>query len=582
MVITQAGQALYAKVQTGATLTFTRMQIGSGQLSTTLTSALTQGTSYSAISVAALPRAVGNGDTITIGVGATSQNVIVSSAAPAGSTSISVVTFTANASYAIGTIVTDITDAASLSALIAPIGYFNINSEVTTGSTANIRGIFQNTNLTASTYTCEVGLFAEDPTAGEILYAYTNAGTLGDTFPPYSSGPFSRQFQISVAIGNASNVTANVPDMTYVPMTEVGSANGVASLDASGQVPASQLGNVPPVTATSIETALGFTPVANTPSAIESALGFTPLSTTGTAANSNQLGGQPASNYLRTDAAAPNPQTVANLVTFNGGFGGTGEIIQSTQTLTDQYLGGFVEFCGSSATTITLPNPTVNATGKTISFWNNSGYTLTLSTPSGAIYGPGGSSESTMTVPKGQLMTLISDGYNWVVLTGSTRNIFDDGSGNMTVAGTITSSSGQLGSASGTWTPASGSLNVAAGTVINVAAVPSGAIMASVQDTTGTSGSAYGGCTIFMTPSGAAGFSQRASSVSVTAWWANGVSSTSGTLFGSSVFFPTLLNDGSYSTAGYFQINNGYLQFVATQAASTNTGPKSTIRWAVA
>ncbi|MCL6442085.1 MAG: hypothetical protein K6T83_01240 [Alicyclobacillus sp.] len=183
MVITNQGAALYGKVQAGATLTFTRMQIGSGQLA--------QGQ-----------------------------------------------------------------DPTTLTALISPIDWITINSITQTSGTANIRGIYENTNLTQSTYTCEIGLFAQDPDVGEILYAYANAGAQGDTFPPYADGPFSRQFQINAAVGNATNVTANIPANTYVPTSAVGTANGVAPLGADGQVPASYLGHatVGPATSNALGT----------------------------------------------------------------------------------------------------------------------------------------------------------------------------------------------------------------------------------------------------------------------------------------------------------------------------------------
>jgi hypothetical protein len=165
--LTTNGQALYAKAQTGTTLTFTRMQIGGGQL--------------------------------------------------AGQ------------------------DETTLTALISPIAYFNINSELANGSTAIIRGIFENTNLTQSTYVCEIGLFAQDPTAGEILYAYANAGAQGDTLPPISDGPISRQFNLNITIGNATNVTVNIPANTYIPVNQMGVANGVPTLDGTGKVPVSQI-----------------------------------------------------------------------------------------------------------------------------------------------------------------------------------------------------------------------------------------------------------------------------------------------------------------------------------------------------
>ncbi|UUZ93259.1 tail fiber protein [Paenibacillus sp. P25] len=143
MIITNAGQVLWAKVQTGAALTFTRMQIGSYKQQA--------------------------GD-----------------------------------------------DPATFTACRTPIAFFPISNYSRTGSTAQIRGIFQNTSLTSNTYTCEIGLYAQDPDIGEIMYAYANAGANGDTFPPFASGPFSRQFKISLALGNATTVTAQVPAETYV------------------------------------------------------------------------------------------------------------------------------------------------------------------------------------------------------------------------------------------------------------------------------------------------------------------------------------------------------------------------------
>lgn len=165
---TTLGLNLYAKVQAGAALNFTRMQIGGGQL-------------------------------------------------PAGN------------------------DPAAQTALITPIDYFAINSISTSLNTAHIKGIFENTLINVDTYTCELGLFATDPDLGEILYAYANALTQGDTIPPISSGPLSKQFQINAAIGNSTSTTATIPATTYIPTSDKGIANGVASLDAAIKLPLTQL-----------------------------------------------------------------------------------------------------------------------------------------------------------------------------------------------------------------------------------------------------------------------------------------------------------------------------------------------------
>lgn len=276
MIVTTQGQNLYAKVQAGATLTFTRLQIGNGLLasSASLSVALTSGTAYTALPVSALSGAIAAGSTLVIGTGATTQTVTTSAQAATGATSVSVNSFTANSSYTAGTAIAVTQDQASLAALLAPVAYFAINSISDSSGTANIRGIFQNTNLTAQTYTCELGLLAQDPQLGEILYAYTNAGaTAGDTYPPYADGPYSSQYQISTTVGNATSVTANVPSTTYVPTSELGVANGVATLDANGNVPVSQLGNAGAVvsvqdveiTGTTAQQIFSFTPTAYGP-----------------------------------------------------------------------------------------------------------------------------------------------------------------------------------------------------------------------------------------------------------------------------------------------------------------------------
>ncbi len=122
-------------------------------------------------------------------------------------------------------------------------------------------------------------------------------------------------------------------------------------------------------------------------------------------------------------------------------------------------------------------------------------------------------------------------------------------------------------SSSGTWTPASGSLNVAAGTVINVASVSSGATMWKEVLVGGYSGgpSISSG---FMTSSGSAWL------VESYYGYANGIS-------GTAVNTALAIYDGSYLTNGYFQINNGYLQFVTTIPGVANSSAQNTIRWRV-
>jgi hypothetical protein len=74
---------------------------------TTLASGLTSGTTYTTLSVAAIQQAAAVNDTLTIGIGATTQTVKVRTAAAKNATTIQVTSFIANASYASGSPVND-------------------------------------------------------------------------------------------------------------------------------------------------------------------------------------------------------------------------------------------------------------------------------------------------------------------------------------------------------------------------------------------------------------------------------------------------------------------------------------------
>ncbi len=92
-----------AEIYFAQTPTPTNVLIGrQGTASTTLAAALASGTVYTTLDVAPLTGAVASGDTLTIGTGGTTQTVTTTSAASAGATTIDVVSFTANAAYAIG------------------------------------------------------------------------------------------------------------------------------------------------------------------------------------------------------------------------------------------------------------------------------------------------------------------------------------------------------------------------------------------------------------------------------------------------------------------------------------------------
>ena len=63
--------------------------------------------------------------------------------------------------------------------------------------------------------------------------------------------------------------------------------------------------------------------------------------------------------------------------------------------------------------TVTLPNP-VLYTGSTQTFYNSTGAAITLSTPSGVFTGPATGGATTISLPAGSVLTVISDGTNYL------------------------------------------------------------------------------------------------------------------------------------------------------------------------
>ncbi len=105
----------------------------------------------------------------------------------------------------------------TLLALIEP--KFDVGIQSITPNTeqkiAVISGKIDNSSMIEATYICEIGLFAEDPDDGEVLYAYGTAGKYGDYYAPATSGPFSWSYDIEAAIGNAANVTVELSNLTF-------------------------------------------------------------------------------------------------------------------------------------------------------------------------------------------------------------------------------------------------------------------------------------------------------------------------------------------------------------------------------
>jgi len=92
--------------------------------------------------------------------------------------------------------------------------------------------------------------------------------------------------------------------------------------------------------------------------------------------------------------------------------------ISGTATVGSPYGGAFTEFTGTAPYTVTLPSP-VAFPGANQTFYNatSPSGTVTLSTPAGIFTGTGGSNASTVLCFAGNVLSVTSDGTNYVVIS---------------------------------------------------------------------------------------------------------------------------------------------------------------------
>ncbi|KPU42144.1 hypothetical protein OXPF_39230 [Oxobacter pfennigii] len=109
-------------------------------------------------------------------------------------------------------------DPTLLTALIDPEFDIDIVSvAISAYNIAQVKGTKNNVGFTDPVYLSELGLFADDPDEGEILYGYTYVGDgQTDYIPPIAKGLFTRQYTVQAAVSDAVNVTIVTPTETYV------------------------------------------------------------------------------------------------------------------------------------------------------------------------------------------------------------------------------------------------------------------------------------------------------------------------------------------------------------------------------
>ena len=97
---------------------------------------------------------------------------------------------------------------------------------------------FDNNNITTGFYWREIGVYANDPVAGEILYCYSNAGTNAEYIPASGGAQIiEKALDLTVIIGNATNVTATLASGIYASKEDLDLKADLVD----GKVPSNQL-----------------------------------------------------------------------------------------------------------------------------------------------------------------------------------------------------------------------------------------------------------------------------------------------------------------------------------------------------
>jgi hypothetical protein len=90
--------------------------------------------------------------------------------------------------------------------------------------------------------------------------------------------------------------------------------------------------------------------------------------------------------------------------------------ITGTHTISSPSQGAFTNLAGTAPYTVTLPNPSLFP-GSNQTFYNATGGIITLSTATGILTGTGGSNASTVLCFAGNVLSVTSDGTNYVVIS---------------------------------------------------------------------------------------------------------------------------------------------------------------------
>lgn len=106
---------------------------------------------------------------------------------------------------------------------------YSINDIINKGDgTSVIKTIVSNQELQEGFFLREIGVFADDPDLGEILYCVTNTGQYADFLPAMTLNSVDIMLEIITVVGNAESVVINIDDsLVYVTRKEFLSLAGV-------------------------------------------------------------------------------------------------------------------------------------------------------------------------------------------------------------------------------------------------------------------------------------------------------------------------------------------------------------------
>ena len=115
--------------------------------------------------------------------------------------------------------------------------YFDINSVARNGTSVVATGTFNNEGAAEPFYYREIGLFAQDPTEGEILYMYGNAGESADLIPAAGTSVVERSVSITTVLDISATLTVSLASGVYALALDITPANlltAIKTVDGAG------------------------------------------------------------------------------------------------------------------------------------------------------------------------------------------------------------------------------------------------------------------------------------------------------------------------------------------------------------